>query len=684
MTTKGFAKGFQQHGVDFRETTNAGQGKADCPFCGKPGKFFADVEEGVWDCKVCGRHGNFYSFLEERARSYEKGLRDAAALPLIKSRGLRLKTFLDWGVGYNGEWYSIPARACANNVAHDIKRFIPGKPSRSTINAKLCLMGPKVQPASDIVWLCEGEWDGMAMWEALGFARRAERVLSAPGASNLPQMCWDLFQGKDVRVLYDNDDAGRKGAQRVHGLLKTTAKKMSFLHWPDGLPDGYDVRDLYKQEKVTTVAWIEKHMKPSPPALPGDHADEEAPSIPSDKPTGKGLRPEKVESLFSQHLEINGTDVFAVLFGTIFANRLDAEPLWLFLVAPPGGMKSELLMSLNDAPLIHLTTTLTPQSLISGMNFGQGGDPSLIPKLNEKVLIVKDFTTILKSNPNARDEIFGILRDAYDGEISKTFGNNVTRNYKSRFGIIAGVTPVIESMGSSSVLGERFLKFRITDTDAMGVEHAAKVVERAIRNACQSNCTKRRDALRDAAKQCLDRDISGWNPTINDEMLVKIRQLSHWVANMRGVVDRDKYTGRVNYKPHREISTRLGVQFARLAMGISIYRFEEEVSDDSFRIVARVGRDTAPDRVCAIVRTLYLKEVDTWVAAKDVAAGARLPVATTRHLLEDMQMLKLVERRKVDGGEWRLEGGTRRLTESIDVFSTEVTWKQTKSRRRRG
>src|SRR6185295_20396517 len=108
-------------------------------------------------------------------------------------------------------------------------------------------------------------------------------------------------------------------------------------------------------------------------------------------------------------------------------------------------------------------------------------EPSLIPRLNEKVLVIKDFTSILGMNDNDKEEIFSILRDAYDGFCGKVFGNGVERSYKSRFTVIAAVTPSIYDLGPRhSALGERFLKFMMGDN--LHHDQEEEIISRAIEN----------------------------------------------------------------------------------------------------------------------------------------------------------------------------------------------------------
>ena len=91
-------------------------------------------------------------------------------------------------------------------------------------------------------------------------------------------------------------------------------------------------------------------------------------------------------------------------------------------------------------------------------------DHSLLPKLDGKVLVIKDFTALLNMPREARQQILGDLRDAYDGNAAKAFGTHVeTRRYTSKFGIMAAVTGAIDKHAAvMQQLGERFLKLRLS------------------------------------------------------------------------------------------------------------------------------------------------------------------------------------------------------------------------------
>ena len=81
-----------------------------------------------------------------------------------------------------------------------------------------------------------------------------------------------------------------------------------------------------------------------------------------------------------------------------------------------------------------------------------------------KVLFIKDFTAILNLHRDALQQILGDFRDAYDGEMAKAFGSQAgTRSFRSRFGIVAAVTPAIDKFATTNQqLGERFLTIRLS------------------------------------------------------------------------------------------------------------------------------------------------------------------------------------------------------------------------------
>src|SRR2546426_2916419 len=129
-----------------------------------------------------------------------------------------------------------------------------------------------------------------------------------------------------------------------------------------------------------------------------------------------------------------------VTLATVVTSDVPGDPLWSFLVGPPSSSKTEVLRPLDqsDIPIYYLST-LTNHALVSGLK----GGTSLLAKLHEKTLVVKDFTPVMEMSRDKRDEILGDLRDAYDGTYAKAFGTVGTLTYVSHFNFLAGVTNAI-------------------------------------------------------------------------------------------------------------------------------------------------------------------------------------------------------------------------------------------------
>jgi hypothetical protein len=465
-------------------------------------------------------------------------------------------------------------------------------------------------------------------------------------------------------VCYDHDRAGQAGAIKVFNKLTGVASGLSFVHWPSERPEGYDVRDWHKGvgNPKLMVDGLLGLMQPKPPAMPGAEG-EPAPAapVPLARLTGSGLPRASIEAAYKKWLYLTSTECLDVVFGAVLANRLEGEPLWLFVVAPPGGMKSELLMSISQAPRIVATTSITPHALISGANFGPGSDPSLIPKLNNQVLVIKDFTTIMSMNSLAKEEIFGVLRDAYDGKTEKRFGNGVVRTYESKFGIIAGVTHVVETLSGNNPLGERFLKYQLRAPAGA----SSKVIRQAVSNL--KNNDKMRAELSDIGRQALDCEVKGV-PDISDAIIDRIVGLAQWVAYLRNIVSRDKYSGIIHFKPEHEVGTRIAKQLTKLAYGIAIFRGQPVVGPEVYDIIARVALDTAPSKVEAVVRVLAERQGSGWLSTQDLADWSNFPLETLRYILQDLALTGVVDKEPGRGRGWQLSKKIKGLISELGLY----------------
>lgn len=654
-TTSTKLRPFETHGVEF--TGERGDERfGTCPFTGKPDKFYVNVKTGLWDSKTAGLSGNIPQFLQQISKQYASQMTEPILRRLAEDRGLPIKAFKDWQIGYDGRNYMLPVRN-ANGDYVDIRIYHLGRNIISTAGCNVGLLGSErlTSRKSDPVFLFEGEWDTIAAHYLMSKIGVRGICVGVPGAGIFKPEWISWFNGRVVHTNYDKDNAGESGEQLIEKRLAGSARSISYLHWPEDLPEGFDVRDwiLYGLNKRTPKKSWSRLMslyEPKP------RVQELPPAKPETfilRRTKKGKaklvwkRPptlEDVHAVFKKWLFLDTTDGIDVLIGTLISQRLEGAPVWLFLVGPPGSCKTELISSLSDLSEVHATSTVTPHSLISGFSErGTKGDPSLIPKLDGKILVIKDFTAIMGQKDQEKEEIFSILRDAYDGQCGKMFGNGVIRDYKSRFTVIAAVTPMIYDVSyRHAQLGERFLKFTLADNLVHPDEYA--IISRAIENSDRE--TEMRKEIRDVVREFIDRTLKGTViPEIPDDLKDRIIWLGKFGARMRGTVSRDSYRNDImTSRPTAEVGSRLGIQLAKLCRSLAMLHKRTVVTEEDYHIVKKVMLDTVMQRTEDVLRTLHLAHEQGPVSTADLAKMTRYPVPTVLRLLQDLHVLDIVVR----------------------------------------
>jgi hypothetical protein len=261
---------FELFGVSFIHNGSANVRAAECPFCGGD-KFYLNGETGQYKChreNNCGAQGNAYAFVRwVYDRRYEmtsdddyRRLKDELDIPLqtLKRHGLALDD--------DPHCWLIPFKSTQGEVVN-LMRYYPGRPKPNKFmlpGLPTSLYGFDRLAAADKgkpVFLCEGPLDAIALDASIGAENRPKYVLVAtPGAFR--EVWAEHFRGRKVRAFYDNDKAGRGHTARVQKLLGEgrVADELLALHWPDGTPDGYDVRDLVRDHPGQSVlGWLIDH-----------------------------------------------------------------------------------------------------------------------------------------------------------------------------------------------------------------------------------------------------------------------------------------------------------------------------------------------------------------------------------------------------------------------------------------
>jgi len=669
---------YENYGIDITDSTEE-EYICTCPFTDKEGKLYISKKNGLWDSKTYGMNGNPKQFIEELYRwSLEKTNR-TDLLGLSVEKQIPIGALEDY-VALNPltRRFMIPDFSVQGNLC-GISSYIIGGKCYKVRGSFMGLRGAAqlLESQAKDTWLAEGEWDYILLRHAIKVAGVEDEInlVCMPGAGTFRAKWRNMFHKRSVKVLYDNDKAGRNGRKKVYKGVEEVVTSIEFLEWGSLHEEGDDIRDLYIKSTdtpsrtlgaVKALQFLTKIKSMFHP-VEGFVKKEQLVSKKikkkiTDGAVSAGFKPDEVkpeiegdpiganefEAELRKHLQLRSNYPMDVIFGTVFANKIHEDPVWTFIVAPPSGSKTELLMTMALSPQILTTTTLTPAAMVSGYEFEDGEDPSILLKVNGKTLVIKDFTTLLTINKTQRDEVFGYLRDIYDGQIEKYFGNGIHKAYNCRFGILAGVTPVIDALAAENgSLGERFLKFRINRFMDEGDEEER--VKMALMGGGKED-TWRHD-LQTAAGRVLKKEI--YEVPFNPEYVSSFTALSMLTALFRSSIVRDSYSKDILCMPVTEVATRLAKQFSALAKGICIYRDFETVNDYVLDVIRMVAMDTIPDKVsviCKVMNTILAEGGTPYCAVHQIGERlSSLPNRTIEATLTDLAMVGAVEAIPLEG-----------------------------------
>jgi len=355
------------------------------------------------------------------------------------------------------------------------------------------------------------------------------------------------------------------------------------------------------------------------------------------------------------------------------ANKFNSDPFWMFFTGPPSSAKTEILRAMDGHENITLISSLTPSTLISGRTIKNKGNQSLLLKLGTgKLVVIKDFGTILSMHREARGEIFAQLREIYDGQYSKAFGTGETISWSGKLGLLAATTPIIDKyMSVNHMLGERFLHYRVGNSNAFGVGC------RAFENVLGEEVHRRE--FRDCMNQFLSR-FDG-NFTLNTREVSDIRErivsLPIYCAHARSAVFRNRYDRSLEAMPQPEGPARLTKQFKLLAMALTAVRDLEEIDSGVYEVVKKTAKDTLPRlrlQILEALWNLYLDDPKKWHRTKEVAMAAGMPTVTAKLKLENLNLLRLIDRNTEGDGDkaaytWRPSELMDRLVTTSECFA---------------
>lgn len=248
-------------------------------------------------------------------------------------------------------------------------------------------------------------------------------------------------------------------------------------------------------------------------------------------------------------------------------------PVWCRVIAPPGSGKSAHLSLLEGYGKTFMLDEFTTKCFVSGYR-GQNEDPSKLPQMDNKVLVITDESTLMQQRAEDRNLIQAILRKSYDGNYARALGNikEVVR-HEANFNMLMASTPIIDSYYHyNQALGERTLNYRLQ------IPNRKELTRRSIYNQKHSY-KQQHTQLKHATQRFLRRFPK---TTINsvklshkmEDMFV---ECADFVALVRTHVSRDATGRQITTLPQAEVASRLVQLMIQLAVADAALHGDDHV-----------------------------------------------------------------------------------------------------------
>lgn len=323
------------------------------------------------------------------------------------------------------------------------------------------------------------------------------------------------------------------------------------------------------------------------------------------------------------------------VLATAAAEQLGGDPCWLLVVSGSGAAKTETVMPLAGIGATIVSTITGEAALLSGTaekERAKDATGGLLRKIGARgLLVIKDFTSIISMNRDARATVLAALREVYDGRWDRDIGadGGKTLTWIGRIVVIGAVTTAWDSAHSViSTMGDRFVLVRIESKD-----HRRTAGLQALRNV--NHEVEMRQELAAAVAKLLEQVDPAAGANLTDDEMYALLDLADIVTLARTAVERD-FQGNVVQAHAPEMPTRFTKQLGQIVRGGIAIGMPRPVA---LSIAARCAGDSMPPMRLAVL----LDVVDhPRSRTAEVVKRLQLPRKTVDRVLQELHLLGLL------------------------------------------
>lgn len=340
---------------------------------------------------------------------------------------------------------------------------------------------------------------------------------------------------------------------------------------------------------------------------------------------------EKLSLFLRSNFHSPDLEALRVVLSACRAQQHPGDPVWLFVVGPPGSGKTSIIINCVSAlPNAHIESSITPKTLLSCA--AQGNTKSLLLHIGSGILAFKDFTTILSKNEDAQREIVSQFREIYDGSFSSKTGVE-WRAWSGKLTVIAAVTYAIErAWAIHRDLGERFMQVRWPKGEGGKIAAMARLQ--------RGQETRISTDMKTLVKQWYG-DGKQSAPSLPVHIGPEIDRLSTAVANLRASVIRDSHGKRevIDTNPAEEPS-RIVKSIESVIVHHAALMGHDTPDDLDIAAGRRLALDSIPSKRIKIISAIPPNDNIPLTTLCDLTG---IPKSTIQYQLDELMALQIIE-----------------------------------------
>lgn len=342
--------------------------------------------------------------------------------------------------------------------------------------------------------------------------------------------------------------------------------------------------------------------------------------------------------------------VLAIAISSQFPNPL---MLWMLLVGAPSSGKTDLVRLIKDSDISYYLDNLTQNAFISGeRSTGSNKVYDLLPLLNERCLIIKDWTAIFSLDEKMTRKILGDLVGIYDKEFTKFSSRRGNISYVSTFSQIGAITPSTLNKHSSymNMVGPRFLCYTIPETTQQEIDNSYKIIfSHEDRSILELEARKYASSyLKQLSQKKIVIDEFGENIQIYFKIAAELVSHCRGIVSLQAVSFKDVNGEEVKYYDVGDIQIELPwravQQLIMLSQYLAFVSNKSAVDAEDLQIVKDVVLSSMPaDRAQAL---RFIKQHDGEITAKELSDLSDRSTKTSRRLLDELCALGVLDKIK--------------------------------------